>query len=761
MASVDLRQSTIFSRLRGLLEVTRLVRGGEELPGLLHAIARTVSDSLGYRTVVVNLYRREWNDLTVSTVYGSDEAREALLGQVREIVDWEPLLDERFLQRGAYLVRAGDFDWSEYTGTTYTPDITISDDPNAWHPDDALFAPMRTTDGSLLGILSVDEPLSGRRPSGDEIDVLVAVSEHAALAVQSAQEHARAKANRDALEQLLQVSTGLNESLDAPTLLDQVCSAIAGALGFQKVAVQLLGEDGCHRTAASFGFALDENIGAAMTADELERILQPRFDSAGCFLIPHEVALEILPGRPPGYRSQHDGRGPHAWQNHWLFVPLQDRRGRRIGYIWADDPLDRLRPEEERLQILRAFANQATTALEQTAQFEQIQNAGQYHRALIEASPAAIIDFDLDGRIRSWNGGATRVFGFTADEVIGRMSPIVPREELDYFLGNLRRIAEGEVMQDLDLRRLHKDGSLIDVIVSAAPIKNALGQVYGVISSMTDVTARKRSERALAASEGRKDAILRAALDGVVIVDHEGLITELNPAAEETFGWARSDVLGSDFLATVIAPEHRHALAPVLAAGTGPLLGTRVEVTALRSDHRTFSAEIAITRVDVPGPLLFAVSLRDVTKRREHEERMLEAEAKYRTLVEQLPLATYINSVSLPVQTTYMSPQIETMLGYPVSDWLKPEFRAQIIHPIDREAVLAEVQRTYEKAESFRMEYRLIALDGRTVWVLDEAVFVRDDEYRPLLLQGYLIDVTHHHAGEDADERPLRLRSVG
>jgi PAS domain S-box-containing protein len=757
VASVDLRQSTIFSRLRGLLEVTRLVRGGEELPGLLHAIARTVSDSLGFRTVVINLHRREWDDLIVSTVHGSDDARDALLGQVREIADWEPLLDERFLYRGVYLIRAGDFDWSQYNGSVFTPDLAISDDPNAWHPDDALFAPLRATDGSLLGILSVDEPLSGRRPSGDEIDVLVAVSEHAALAVQSAQEHARAKANRDALDRLLQVSTRLNEGFDASSVLDQVCTAISEALGFEKVAVQLLGEDGRHHTAALAGFADGENIGGAMTADELDRILRPEYDVAGCFLLEHEQARVLVPNRAPGYRSQHDGRGPHAWRNHWLFVPLTDRRGRRIGYIWADDPVDRLRPEEERLGILRAFANQATTALEQAAQFEEIQKAGLYHRALIEASPAAIIDFDLDGRVRSWNAGATTIFGFSSDEAIGRVSPIVPRDELPEFLALLRRVAGGETMHDLDLRRLHQDGSLIDIFASAAPIRNAQGEADGVICSMTDVTARKRGERALAASEGRKDAILRASLDAVVIVDHEGLITEMNPAAEEVFGWARTDVLGSEFLATVIAPEHRDALAPMLATGTGPLLGTRLEVSALRSDYRTFSAEIAITRVDVPGQLLFAVSLRDVTKRQSHEQRMLQAEAKYRTLVEQVPLATYINDVTLPIQTTYMSPQIEEMLGYPVSDWLKPDFRAQVIHPEDRENVLAELQRTYEKAQSFKLEYRLIAADGRTVWVLDEAVFVRNDEYRPLLLQGYLVDLTHRHA----DDGEVKLRSVG
>ena len=756
MASVDLRQSTTFSRLRGLLEVTRLVRGGEELPVLLHAIARTVSDSLGFRTVVINLHRREWNDLIVSTVYGSDDARDALLGQVREIADWEPLLDERFLHRGAYLIRAGDFDWSQYTGSVFTPDLAISDDPNAWHPDDALFAPLRATDGSLLGVLSVDEPLSGRRPSGDEIDVLVAVSEHAALAVQSAQEHARATANRDALDRLLQVSTRLNEGFDASSVLDQVCTAISEALGFEKVAVQLLGEDGRHHTAALTGFADGENIGGSMTADELDRILRPEYDVAGCFLLEHEQARALVPNRGPGYRSRHDGRGPHAWRNHWLFVPLHDRRGRRIGYIWADDPVDRLRPEEERLGILRAFANQATTALEQTAQFDEIQKAGLYHRALIEASPAAIIDFDLEGRVRSWNAGATTIFGFGSDEAIGRVSPIVPRDELPGFLELLRRVAGGETMHDLDLRRLHRDGSLIDVFASAAPIRNAQGEADGVICSMTDVTARKRGERALAASEGRKDAILRASLDAVVIVDHEGLITEMNPAAEEVFGWARTDVLGSEFLATLIAPEHRDALAPMLATGTGPLLGTRLEVSAQRSDYRTFTAEIAITRVDVPGQLLFAVSLRDVTKRQSHEQRMLQAEAKYRTLVEQLPLATYINDVTLPIRTTYMSPQIEEMLGYPVSDWLEPDFRAQVIHPEDRESVLSELQRTYEKAEGFRMEYRLIAADGRTVWVLDEAVYVRNDEYRPLLLQGYLVDLTHRHSDDD-----VKLRSVG
>jgi PAS domain S-box-containing protein len=749
VATLDVRQSTIFSRLRGLLEVTRLVRTGEELPELLAAIARTVSDSLAFRTVVVNLYRREWDDFVVSTVFGSDEAREALLGQVRQVGDWEPLLDERFLLRGAYLVPSGEFDWESHQGS-FTPDIPVSDDPSAWHPDDALFAPMRGSDGRLLGILSVDEPISGRKPSGDEIDVLVAVCEHAAAAVEAAQEAARAKANRDALERLLAVSAQLNETWDTKELLHQVCAAISEALGFEKVAVQLLGANGFHETTASVGFADGENTGSALTADELELLLTPEFEIAGCHLIPHDAARRLLPDRPSGYRSQRDGRGPYAWNNDWLFVPLHGRRGGRIGYIWADDPVDRLRPDPERLQILRAFANQAMTALEQASQFEEIQNAYEHHRALIDASPVAIVDFELDGRVRAWNSGATEIFGWSAEQVIGRLNPTVPAKELDFFLANMKRIAEGETFRDLDVRRLHYDGSLIDVSISAGPVRDAHGEVIGAIALMIDVTARKRSERALAASEGRKDAVLRASLDCAVIVDQEGRITEVNPATEETFGWTRTDLLGKRFLDLMVAPEHGHELASVIETGSGPLLGARVEINALRSDHRTFPAELAITRVDVPGPLLFAVSLRDVTKRREREERLREAEARFRTLVEQIPLATYVNDTGMPVRTRYMSPQIETMLGFPVSDWQQPDFFLTRLHPDDHDRVLAEVERTHATGEGFSCEYRLIAADGSVVWVLDETVAVRDEEYRPIFLQGFLVDVTDRRAADEA-----------
>jgi diguanylate cyclase (GGDEF)-like protein len=184
VAATEPRLSTIAS-LRGLLDVTRLVRRAGSLSSVLDAIARTVSESLGLGTVVVNLRRPGTDVFDVVTVHGSDEVRDALLNGVNGWEEWEPLLDARFHRRGAYHIRAGEFDWTALEGSRVVVGAAQGEDPWLWHPEDELFVPFYGSDGSLLGIFSVGEPRSGRRPSDEELDVLVAMAEHAAAAVES------------------------------------------------------------------------------------------------------------------------------------------------------------------------------------------------------------------------------------------------------------------------------------------------------------------------------------------------------------------------------------------------------------------------------------------------------------------------------------------------------------------------------------------------------------------------------------------------
>ena len=89
----------------------------------------------------------------------------------RASADWAPLLDPRFERRGAYHVKDGEYDWSQDRADDVGPRPSASADPDAWSPEDALFVPLRSAAGDVLGILSVDEPADGRRPDDEKLDL--------------------------------------------------------------------------------------------------------------------------------------------------------------------------------------------------------------------------------------------------------------------------------------------------------------------------------------------------------------------------------------------------------------------------------------------------------------------------------------------------------------------------------------------------------------------------------------------------------------
>ncbi|HLY93457.1 MAG TPA: PAS domain-containing protein [Gaiellaceae bacterium] len=139
----------------------------------------------------------------------------------------------------------------------------------------------------------------------------------------------------------------------------------------------------------------------------------------------------------------------------------------------------------------------------------------------------------------------------------------------------------------------------------------------------------------------------------------------------------------------------------------------------------------------------------DASKRRAAEQALAESEARFRTLVERLPICTYVNPLGLPIRTTYMSPYVEQLFGFPVERWLnEPDFFVTRLHPDDLERVLAAAHRTHETGEPFRESYRLVAKDGRVVHLTDETVPVSDERGRPLFLQGFFIE---HEAGTEEE----------
>jgi len=174
-------------RLRALLRVGQLVATGVRGQELHEVVAATVAEAFGYGTVVLNLHRQGLSSFEVVVVQGSQKAREALLGAVTTVDGWAPLLASRFDVEGVYFVPAGAFDWTIHTEPSFVPELRMLDHHDAWRPEDALFVPLRASDGHLLGVLSLDEPLDGLRPVPGDLAVLSGVVAHLSQAVESAE----------------------------------------------------------------------------------------------------------------------------------------------------------------------------------------------------------------------------------------------------------------------------------------------------------------------------------------------------------------------------------------------------------------------------------------------------------------------------------------------------------------------------------------------------------------------------------------------
>ena len=150
----------------------------------------------------------------------------------------------------------------------------------------------------------------------------------------------------------------------------------------------------------------------------------------------------------------------------------------------------------------------------------------------------------------------------------------------------------------------------------------------------------------------------------------------------------------------------------------------------------------------------------EITERSLSEENLRRAEAKYRTLVEQIPPIVYMADPDQHIGVTYISPRIET-LGYGQDEWVAdPELWIRRLHPEDRQRILTEIEQVAKSGEPFRSEYRLISRDGKVSWFLDEAMDIVDADGKLLFRQGFMLDITERKQVEESlssRERYLRL----
>ncbi len=167
---------------------------------------------------------------------------------------------------------------------------------------------------------------------------------------------------------------------------------------------------------------------------------------------------------------------------------------------------------------------------------EAQQETAQTLQALIQASPLPIMTLDTDGHVRIWNPAAERLFGWSAEEVLNGPEPMIPEEAEAECAARRARVLQGETITGAEARYRKKDGSPVDIAISAAPLRNARGEINGIVAIMGDLTERKRMEEALRQQNEYLVALHETTLGLINHLDVADLLTDIVARAAALLG---------------------------------------------------------------------------------------------------------------------------------------------------------------------------------------------------------------------------------
>lgn len=379
--------------------------------------------------------------------------------------------------------------------------------------------------------------------------------------------------------------------------------------------------------------------------------------------------------------------------------------------------------------------------------------------ALVDSADDAIISKTLDGIITSWNKGAQRIFGYTAEEAVGKSILIlIPTEYQAEEADILRKIKAGERVEHYETVRQRKDNSFVEVSLTVSPVKTPTGEIVGASKIARDISAAKQAEERLSLSEERYRTLFNSIDQGFCVIEMlfdqsnkpiDYRFLEINPVFEKMTGIAHDEAL-SGKTARELVPNLEDKWVEIY--GRIALAGESVRFTeGSEAMNRWF--EVYGFRVDAAAASRkVALLFNDITERKRAEEKLRESEENLRYTVELNPQVPWTaapagNIESFSDRWLEMTGLThETALG---EGWMK------IQHPEDLAFTLKAWKHSVETGEPYDVEHRIRLADGSYSWVRSRAFPRLNEQGDTVRWYGTTEDI-HNHKKADESLRESR-----